>query len=368
MGLLLLLLLLLPSSSAQSETRPAPPERAVLEVYRVEQWDPDSTSYQAWWNLTFQLSSNDPDQVNGALDYNLWFNGTRILSAISLQAVPGREGWVYFNNDFAASAGDSGVYSLALTANNTTAEESILSCSLSATFRSNNSYTQCGATISAPPGVSAITTREANETAGAIVQVRWKLSEDDVDQVSGAFDYWLYVGSALGSMYNQTITPSLDEAGVLVAEVEYFTAPGASFTNYNKVMARDPLTHQRSDFSCTVFVQAGALYERQACGTLGAPGGGPVAGEPSFPMVDLDGTSAASGISVGILGAMLGVAFVFGLATMGFLMGGIIAGGAATALGIVFLGVTGIMPLWVLILIFLVAVTVIVLFFRSGSS
>lgn len=370
-GSALLILLFVPFSSA---TNPDVVESVSAEVTLRELYGGPLDLFDVDINVTWQLSANDPDQVNGDWGYRFVYGeGEEPSLWLDVTPVPitDRSGWVSAVLQVAGSG--VGTYNITVVANDTAAEPadaaaSELSCVMEIDAR-DDMHAECGTGIEAPPGVSAIVVAEATADYGANTTVRWALSEDDPNQTAGDYDYWVYSGEALDAMFNRSdITISQDSDGVLRATLEDFTAPAGTFPQYVKVMARDPLTYQRSDFSCVVFVQGGEIYERQACGVLGSPSGGFSSGDATFPFVDISDVAAESGMTESIVGAMLGGTAVLGFALMGFKGAGVVGGFVAGILTLAFVAVLSILPSYVLVVVFLAALAIVVFAFRGRGG
>lgn len=361
-----------------------PVPHVVLEVTSAELVSSSNLSnpvYRTDFVLNWKLSPDDPDQVNGDYEYRWIWNGTD-FGPISGTPIAGRAGWLHLFPQ--TSGNDPGVHGITIVANDTaTQTASVPSCLVTAEFRINLWHSECGNdTLETVPGVSAVVTNESVEgESGAIAAIRWKPSPDDPDQTNGSFSYWLYGGicptldqceweNEIGLTLNLTYgTYSVESAGVFLTSIEQGIAPGGTIPLNVWLLARDNLTLQRSEFSCKVFVQNGALYERMACGEMPVPGGGFAAiSGASFPFVNMTFLQEESGLSETVLSAIFGGATVLGIATMGYLGAKTVGATVGALLSIALIASLGLMPGWLLVVLFMGALTLLVISLRKGGE
>lgn len=375
-GILLLALLLAPLATAAA---PRPVEQIVFENEQVSFYPSPPNSFSYAVNMTWKLSPDDPNQVTGAFNYTIYRNQTSYPTGwipaynFSRAAVPGRLGWVYSLN----TGADSAVSQSFVTGWNISVQNPMSAspnvagptCLLSVDLAVNGSFYQCGPLIEAPRGVSAIVETAATSSSSQTnTTFRWRLSVNDTNQTSGAFTYWLYVGAQPDRLTRFTGTPSLDSTGVLRLTVDSYTTQGVTFQQYAQVRARDPLTHQRSNLSCTVQILGGSIYRASVCGDISSPAGGFLSDGATFPMIDVSDMADATEIDEDLLAGLLGTLLVLGFTGMGFaaarvvgaIVGGIGSLGFATVLGLA--------PIYVLVVIFLGSMAVIVLTIARGGS
>jgi hypothetical protein len=384
--LLLLLGLLIalggPLASAQNQTKPAPPAGMVVEVTRVETWNPDDASFQSWFNVTFPLSPQDPDQINGDFLYTMWINGVRVGENVNFTGcggivcsgpIPQRPGWAFWLNDLAASGGIPTAHTINLTAKNASSlnTESLWSCSVTIDLIVNGSHEQCGVNIEPPPGVSllSLTRSRFNEVDGelfsipAITDIRWHLSPDDTNQTSGEFDYYVYQGPTPGSIINFSgATPQFLSPGLMNFSIETFSsAENARFPLYARVLARDPYTHQRSSFSCTAYVTSGAPFGSGGCGTLSTSLHDVLPETPTFPFANLTQSAEFLGISINMVGGLMGGATLMGLVLAALTTRSMVLANVAGTILMGLLASFSIIPIWVYALTFLASISYVVL-------
>lgn len=369
----IMLTLFSPFSMAQTLQEPSPPASLVVEVHEVLKWNPFGNEYQSFWNLTFTKSAED----DGTLEYNLYMSGgvgcdptPCLISADIFTAyganignVPDRDNWFWLESDVAGAADAPSNLTLYLTANNTGVggDESVFSCGVSVDFRVNLSQDQCGDNIAAPAGVGLLATASPTAATFGIVDMRWFVSANDPDQVNGSYDYWPSQGSKPSLMANYSgANPSPRGSGIMNFSFDV-GGDGGKFPFYGKVLARDPLTHQRSEYSCIAFVDASQQYASSGCGTFSTNLADIAAGEATYPFINITETADLMGADTSLVAYLLGAATIMGIAVMCFYYGGFIIGVLGTVLSIVLIAAFGILPVWLLITLFLISVTVLTL-------
>lgn len=384
LAILALFLIILTTAKAQVSA----PESIVFEVESVWFTEPPGT-FQANASLTFTLSQYDPDQTNGAFQYTYYlynpdpaFAPTRwVRLNFSDSPVTYRTGWVkhqslsfsgmpiqgYLNNiSFNMTAWNSGT-------------ESGPSCMINVTdLRIVGTHVECGHRLDAPSGIGVVGVRAAqvaDDPEGpisipALTDSRWHFSPDDPNSTVSNLTYYLHVGADINTMQNYTgMIPNWRSNGVFNYTVETFTSQAnARFPFYAKVQARDNFTRQVSNFSCTAYVSGGSIRESGACGTFLTDLTTGVGNEAHFPFLNLTDTAERMGTDTDFIGPILGAMVVLGLASMGFVAGGMVIGTALLLVGIPFIVTMGLMPYWVVILIFLGMLSVVVLSFAKGGS
>lgn len=376
LGAALLFLLLLPSVGALA---PAPVPSLVAEVERVSFYASPPTQFEAFVNLTWRLSPDDPDQSVGAFNYSLYSNRTTYSTGwlpqynLSRIPIPARPGWVYARVDFADYATEQSfvrAYNLTVRAPlNAAPNVSTPSCLVSIDAARNGSFSQCGDGIEPPVGVSALVDRAASASDSQTnTTFRWRPSANDTNQSSPEFDYWLYQGRDPTRLRYYKDPPTLESPGVLRSTVTSYTTVGETFPHYAFVVARDPLTHQRSDASCTVHVLGGAMYRAGTCGDIEVPAGGFVGGGPTFPLLDVAATADALDMPEGMLAGVLAATLVLAFACMGWAAGRIVGASVGGLGSLGFATALGLMPLYVLILVFLLSMVLIVFSIKRGGQ
>lgn len=229
-----------------------------------------------------------------------------------------------------------------------------------------------------PPGVSA-TVIDAGEGApdNALIELRWRLSPDDPEQVQGEFGYSIFVD---GTNVGYDSTTSADGDGIRFNLIDLTqTTPGpVAFA----IKATNLTSGAQSVFSCTVSVDTGTLNDFNSCGQIipGGPGGTDFttptdtgAGLLGF-CSDLMGDSDASLFLCGLIFvvfAFMAMAGGYAAITRATGIGPTIAGSVA-GFGMmvfnVFAGIWGIV--WAIVLIVLVAaiITAVVKKFSGASG
>jgi hypothetical protein len=378
--LLLLSSTFAPFSDAQSVTKPSPPAKLVVEVTEVLKWNPYGEEFQSFWNLTFTKSAED----SGSLKYNLYMGGgvgctavpclisSDIFSAFgaSIGSVPSRTNWYWLRSDVSGAANATSNLTIYLTANNTGVggQESVLSCGVTVDFRVNLSQDQCGDTIAAPAGLGLLSTASPTATTFGIVDMRWFLSTNDPNTTYGEYNYWPAQGAKPSLMTNYTgAIPTSSGNGIQNFSFDV-GGNGGKFPFYGKVLARDPLTHQRSDYSCTAFVDASQQYASSGCGSFSTNLADISAGDATFPFMNITETAELMGSDTSVVAYLLGAAVIMGISLMCFVFGGFVIGVLGTVLSIVLIAAFGILPTWILITLFLISVTILVIKMTPGGT
>lgn len=228
-------------------------------------------------------------------------------------------------------------------------------------------------TPTAPAGLSALVSL-AHDGAHALIDLRWPVSSNDPDQVSGEWDYRIFLnGVFIGA---DTVTGA-DSDGVRFNVVDFTGATVANFW----IVARNPAGFLDSPPSCSVSVDDRVQGDFDACGQ-GAPLG-------SGTVVPGDTAQGLKGSCEALMGASTGSLFLCGLifVVVAFLalaagfavvtrsqggMAPMIAGSVAgfgVAIFNVFAGVWGLV--WGIVLIILVAAIITFFvrrFFAGGSA
>jgi hypothetical protein len=365
----------LPFSGAQNPDEPAPPSAVTIEVFEVYRWNPTSNVYDSRFNITFNKSIDD----DGTLTYNWW--GTNAGSCLSpcLLATDlvgsftpptggetGRTNWLYFRSD--SSGGTDANWTYYITANKTGQEESIFSCSVNVDLNVNGSFSQCGDTIEAPEGVGLLSQASPTATTFGIVDMRWFLSPDDPDQANGTFDYWPAQGPKPSLMTNYTgATPTVRSEGIQNFSFDV-GGNGGKFPFYGKVLARDPLTHQRSDYSCIAFVDAGQQYASSGCGTFSTNLADIAGDEPQCMFTNCTLIAEYIGAEESMVAYLYGAFVLLGIGIMCFLAGGFVVGILGLVLTICLLTAFAIFPVWMLITVFALCLTMVVLKLMPGGA
>lgn len=393
----LLLILLGPSAFAAA---PAIPDTLVA------QHDTVITSGGLWAttdNLTWRLSSQDPDQLNGSLNYQVWENDSSIVGWHNVSGigrfwnpVPHRAGWVYYTPGIGSFSQTDSTYHYNLTVADLSGVQSIGSCAVSLDGLNVGSHDQCGnITIQPPPGLSAsFNTTLFNATfPEPAIDYRWPLSPDDPHS-SAIGDYTYQVNASFlllgGSNYPYNFSapfgnlPFLNGSVMLtlsnVYEGNYSHMPQLAQSVQTFVMAKDPQTHQWSAPSCAVINKWPAVGpELQNCGSLtnsvgvnfgfnntALPAFGD--GSPSFPAIDLPSVSSSTGLDMTALGYILGAVLIAGCAMAGYALAKNTGATIAPVFGLALTGLMNLWPLWLIVLIFLAIVGLATLLLTRGRS
>lgn len=380
-------LILLSQSAAATHGAPAPPPTLVVEVLTTQSYVTPGIgeNWQATVALNFRWSPDDPDQTSGAWQYFVWINGVDPISPDTDAALAGRPGWGTINLGTLGGSGGTSVWTFSVAVNDTTPgqlDAETMSCEVTVDLRAIGfnepaSHAQCGEpVIGAPPGFSVVVTDAIGESqTGAMqsgsVELRWRLSEDDPNQLNGSFEYMLFQGLDPELPLVEgflTLDPfgAGDGSGIRFYDFDYQGTAPSQFQY--AVKARDNVTRQRSDFSCVLVVDDGVIFDQYACGTLGVPGVGIAPGTPTFPLVDVPQAATDLGLSQDALGLGLGAGLVLVAGVGGVVFAGVIGGITGTTLGAVVGTALGLIPLWGLAVAFLAAVGVIVLILTRGGG
>lgn len=380
---------------------PMPPQTMAIYMDNVTA---TPSNYDSSGNLTFRLSPNDTDQVNGAFTYSLYQNttntGATLCNApsgtqngcgwVRINMTPGgggylpisgRSGWVKIPLQFAIlpNTCNNGpdAYSCAfnITAWQNTVEGNP-SCLTNLTLADQGAGAQCGAYIIEPPaGISALVQARSNTTSSGNIQSKWPVSINDTDTVYGSLTYRvrMYTLTETGDtieLLNDTDPrdTSLDGGG---SRIYNLTTSGTSryFANFQSQVI-DPLTFIQSNWTCVARVNADQFNDVASCNGV----------DPFEPVPEIAQTGAIFPlVNVPAFGSKMGFAeedssLIFGVLLMGFVAGvgvwllGLWGGiaGAFAALG----GATimGLIPVWITVLIFTMAIVPIVLLFNKGGE
>lgn len=409
----LLLLLLAPSASAAT---PAAPSAVVAQVEAVRTHSAPPSSYDSDINVTWRLSADDPDQLNGTYNYTVWFNstsntvnggctpgawtsgfcsgwiplnftkGSTLGACTSYAPIPGRPGWVgglLCGFQGPQQPGDVRTVALNVTAwdgPSPGALPSLPSCLVNVTAEvlgnasaTSPGHSQCGQPIvRAPRSLLAQMAQPMNRTIGASVQLRWNVSEDDPDQTNGTLNYRLFLTT---NQYN-TSAPGAD-LGLDVFGTGDASPPGIRYQLRNissgdpfvaqfQVRVEDPLTHQWANLSCMVLVDLGQYQGADSCGATDIP---ITAGDsPSFPFMDVEGIAQASGLDVQDFAWLIGGVLVLVGLIVGALVAGPLGAFAATGMTIAWAATLFLFPWWFVVLVFLLAMAVVVLVMSRGGG
>lgn len=368
---------------AASAAAPAPVPALVLNDGVTQLYSAPASEFQSSENLTWRLSPDDPDQVNGVLNYTLYQDQTTFPTGwlptwnVSHTPIPNRPGWVYTDAsriDF--STNGSFVIHYNMTATNDSASEprtSLTSCLLTVDAYLSNQHDQCGSpVIAAPAGMSALVTQAQNATTNGLVDLRWFVSANDTNLTVGNFSYEvLWMSTALQAVTGNFTSSGLDPTGADDANgVRYFlwnVSAGDTQQVQFKIHAIDPRTHQWANDSCVVGVNVEHITESSTCGAFAAAGGIDASG-PTFPLINVPDQASRLGLSPVVLALFLGAVAVMIGAVGGFAVAQVPGGVAGGVLGVVAAIVMHDWPDWSIVVFFMAAAAVVVLYFaRRGD-
>lgn len=395
-----------------SASKPQPPQALVLDLVGFA--NQTQGVWVARYNFTFQLATDDPDQSVGSFGYtlcggtNISSTGYACTSTNASRTPTGRAGWVYVGVADATDACSPGQacvnYAPSFTYNVTAwnGTDQNVGCSLTAALDkvspflnepnnnvgsesataplviSQTGYYSCGYQPNASAGVAAIVSTPYGSSLAvpSVTNVTWRLSEQDPDQTTGALDYYLfhrYTNPPQAGLVQRGVrdTPggALDSAGVRGTNVTGFGAVGQTNTLYLQVYARDNLTHVRTNLSCIAAVTEGVAFATGNCGNLlPDSAGGQIASGPAFPMLDVAAFQASTGLSSAATGYLLAGVMIACLGGGGFLVAQKAGGVIGLVLSVIAIASLGLVPLWLLIVVFLGFASVIVLFFSAGKT
>lgn len=209
-------------------------------------------------------------------------------------------------------------------------------------------------------GLSGIVT-ELPDPQGKI-RFTWPISDNDPDSEVGEYEYRLYRDGIFTAV--DPIT-ALDGNGIRVFDY----AEGAGGIHTYAVLAYNTTLGLEGPISCTIVIDEDELSDAASCGDQTTPSGsGGTIGDPTFPGLDIDDTSAALGISSSALAWFLGLIIIAActVAFVGLSKGrapGIFGGmGAVVGLG-VSIGFS-LIPIWFAVFAALLALAALVLFRR----
>lgn len=349
--------------------------------------------FQSSTNLTWVLSPDDPDQINGSLNYTLWQNWPGINAAnqpgnwapvynLSHQPVPNRPGWVYAGNVGIAAVTDTNgtlfvsrnmtVSVVGSITNPTSAPSCVVQINEAAAA---GGHDQCGTPIlAAPAGVMANVnvTYQYPSPAPGNINVSWPVSTGEPNvSAPSVLNYRVLVqeptqNQGLVTLIN--ITDPLDGDDSIgnrsLAIQTGFNTTAANAPNLQvMVRAEDPLTHQFSNYSCTTTVDPQALNQVTGCGALSNGNGqGLTLGlTPVFPGLNVPVWESQAGLSATNGGWLLGALVVALLVFGGWLFTRDARGGSiGFALGVAAAVKMNLWQVWVIVVIFGVGLALIV--------
>lgn len=431
LGLLLLFLFCAAPSASASDAYPLPPAAWVIDLTSFNEFSSGASyQWQANFNTSMRLSADDPSQTTGTLSYYLYGartdgspagGGAGCATPLFLQiddstcagflgvivngtggspgfAITGRAPWVWAGSG-PGSYATSGFDDLNLTLytatyNVTSSKVGGASCGLAVQWTDGRlvpagmassypttllqtGHLECGTLNDPPAGVNGLVISQyANATCTDVgtapcstTNVSWALSPDDPNQTVGQFEYWTFSRSENqrpdASVYAGVRTTPVGQAYHLL---NLSGGVGTSDPLYVEVVARDNLTHQRTNFSCTIFVQSGSLYSGGACGALGMPTGGASDGTPSFPGLDLPTLAPELGLTSETLGYIVGALTVLGTLLGGFAFAGKVGGFIGAVLGVGLAALLNLVGLWFVVVLFFAAALAVALKLRGGGG
>lgn len=381
-GVLLLLLV-----GAATAGTPSPPQAIVREVTAVTFFAFPPGQFSSDSILTWRLSAEDPDQINGTFTYTVYVNQTDAPDGwlrVNASHLPlaGRPGWVYttktdtgpfFGVNQTPPQGGIVDYTINMTAWNGTSE-SAKSCLVTVRATVVGSHDQCGAPVIRPPnGANALVNVTSNQTRGGNIDIRWGLSPDDPNNQTGNFTYEVYQSTSVNGAATPFTSVGVDPVtGADANGVRYFnqahSSGTASFVASFKIIAKDPLTRQWANFSCVATVNSQNLYESNGCGSLSTLPAPSIAGGPQFPLLDVAAFATQTGLSLDLVGWLLSGVFLLCVTISGFRVAEGAGALIGASLGFVAVVIMGLMPLWITVVVFMAAVTVLVFTMRGGGE
>lgn len=198
-----------------------------------------------------------------------------------------------------------------------------------------------GTIPTSPSGLSGVNHKDTDK-----VNLRWVISTTDPDQDVGEYTYEIFVnGVNIGDD-----TDGGDGGGFR----EVILTLGGESSVVIQVRALDPITNLVSPLSCAISINLGRDLASDSCGTgVGLGGGGSPADD--FLGINLQDTADQAGMDVEGLRWFLGVLMILALAAPLLIafgtVGGVLGGLTGLALAIGF----GLIPLWFVVLIALLA-------------
>lgn len=385
---LLTLLFLLPTAAATHE----PPASFVTRSLNNNGYQPQ------FFNITYPLSSTDPDQVNGTFWYWLYVDGVPQQNITAHTAIPERAGWVY--NVVFLTIADEQVHRWNIVVNNSTdGHLSPPSCPLPVdTFLgsgeghsdnfANFNQVECGRRILSPPGFSAVVSRQITEDLNGTTDLLWRLSPSDPNQTVGSYDYRITRDPhGFADDYTQYLDPTDgdDGDGYRGNTTSYAGVTGQTVLTRYDIQARDPYTHQRA-FACeintTLLIEAynstfnhtfglptrlnvvdGQLFAYDYCGSIAPPTGGVADGTPSvpFPGISVPAWASSMGLTTGAGALLLAGILLLVLIVGGYLVADVIGAALGGIMGLPIIAVLSLIPLWFIILLFAAFAAVVVL-------
>lgn len=388
-----LLVLFSPNADAAG---PMPPQTVAIYMDNVTAY-PNNLDSQG--NITWRLSVDDPDQINGALTYSLYQNttnpGNTLCSAPTGEKpacgwvrinrtytpIAGRPGWVISSVQFALLGGtcNTGEPKYACAFNMTAWKNGVEgnpSCLLNVTLDLQGSRDQCGAyLLKEPAGISAFVQARSNATTSGNLQSKWPISVNDTNTTIGNLTYRTHVYTLTENGEAIRIGGEIDPRDANLDgnghRINNFTIGGtARFFAHFQARAEDPLTFIFSNWTCVARVNTDILNDVSSCNGVSAFTPTPEIAQTGaiFPLVNVPAFGSKMGFDAEDSKLIFGVILMGFVAGIGVWLLGMWGGvaGAFAALG----GATmmGLIPVWVTVLIFTMAIVPIVLLFNKGSD
>lgn len=385
-ALTLLLFFLSFSASAQA---PTPPQTFVMETRSVVNYASGSSSQEI--NVTWTISPEDTDQTNGAFTYSLYVRcpsldggGSPYYARLNLTdaAISARPGWLQRSTPLSLGTPFCGLGTLDfnMTAWNGTFQSSP-SCGVNITadrmesssiFFGNKSITnhgQCGSNITrAPTGIASQVQAFANSTQNGRLRLKWPVSTSDVNLTVGNFTYRVRGFEAFEFLNETDPTTGIDANGLRQQDVTLFD--NASLNVKFQAAAWDPSTRMRSNWTCAVGITT--IYgETNVCGNVEtfSPLNSLVgSGTVLFPWVAPAALATDWGLAQDLAPWFFGFIWIAIITGIGFWLAngpGMVVGGLV---GLGSAGLFGLIPLWLIILIFALLAAVAIMLFRGSET
>lgn len=414
---------------AVASAAPAPVNATVFQGYNVTSNAGPDDSWVARYNVTWRVSPDDPDQINGSLVYYRYdvvrdANGLYVesptnyigsfnfTSGLTNHPVPNNPGWLWSLTTWTGCRttgctwqDNKSIDSYVIA--NDTVSNSTFPCAPVSTNISQlrylntsgnqthpvRSHFQCGEPLPAPvPGLQARVLHVGNATAydpTSTIDLKWKTSPDDPNaNGTGNWTYWMSMAFEDGlPVFDRKCTDGTGSgffaAIVLVyCKADNVTGSDASGTRqasfevvsvYEQVsfaiIAQNNATHQQAPMSCVLVIDTTRTLNVGSCGIYGSTVAG-LDGEPTFPLLDVPAWTAATGFRADLVPWLLAAVLTLIMTVGGFVstQGSPVGGGVGFVLSFPAGFLCFLLPAWFLILLFFAAALVIWFLAKPGGA
>lgn len=375
------------AEAVPSSDRPAPAVAVADNVksVRYQTAGGNQVQYDVWFNFT--RSSADPGTWNYSYEIDPELSAPVVIGPSAPYTIANRPRWVGFRASGSSSQSvDGSTYAFRARGFDGT-DHTLWSCQVTVNLYTLGSHSQCGEPLWAAPNVTSVTVSEALSVSTGKTTIVFKHStgaavgelsvSDPNATTTGDFRYQI-VAQFISQKDGQSTTvpviytsqANVGSGGSRSFDVTY--AGSSAFYLALEARALDPRTGLIGTSSCQTVVDTGVTFSTNRCG-LYVPNGvvpsAPAAGTPEFPFVNMTQAAGALGVTTSVLGLALGgFLIVMGALAGGLVVRNTVGGFVGAVLGLGFGTVLNLVPLWLVVLVFLGAVSVVVFMGRGGGG